>query len=83
MRVDSKQLRGFLVDAELVDEKVIDDAMKVEKETGRSLGDLLLEQGEITEENLRKMYAYILGIPFVDLEKESAKKNGNSKIAIY
>lgn len=74
MKVNSKQLKEFLVDADLVSEKVIDDAMKVEKETGKPFSDILLEQEDITEENLRKMYAYILGIPFVDLEKEVIPK---------
>ncbi len=74
MKVDSKQLKEFLVDAEMVSEKVINDAIAIEKETGRPLSDVLLEQGAITEENLRKMYAYILGIPFVDLEKETISK---------
>lgn len=74
MKVNSKQLKEFLVDSDLVSEKVINDALDVEKETGKSLGNILLEQGAVTEENLRKMYAYILGIPFVDLEKETIPK---------
>lgn len=74
MKVDSKQLKEFLIDAEMVSEKTINDALAKEKETGRPLSDILLEEGAITEENLRKMYAYILGIPFVDLERETIPK---------
>jgi type IV pilus assembly protein PilB len=74
MKVDSKQLKEFLIDAEMVSEKTINDALIKEKETGRPLSDILLEEEAITEENLRKMYAYILGIPFVDLEKETIPK---------
>ncbi len=74
MKVDAKQLKEFLVDADLVEEKTINDAMKLAAETKRPLSDILLKQKVVTEENLRKMYAYILGIPFVDIEKEIIPK---------
>ena len=35
------------------------------------MGEVLLEKKLIDEIKLRKLYAYILGIPFVNLEKES------------
>ncbi len=74
MKVEPKQLCEFLLDAGLVDAKIVDEAMKESEKTGKELGDLLLEKDAISEEDLRKMYAYILGIPFVDLEKEKISK---------
>ena len=74
MRVESKQLREFLLDAGLVEQSVVDQAMQEAEKTEKSLGDLLLQKEAISEEELRKMYAYILGIPFVDLEKEKISK---------
>ncbi|MCV6901018.1 hypothetical protein OE165_28700, partial [Escherichia coli] len=32
------------------------------------LGEVLVNQGKLSEDDLRKMQAYILGIPFVDLK---------------
>lgn len=74
MKVEPKQLREFLIDAGLVEQSVVDEAIKESGQNGKALGDLLLEKGAISEEELRKMYAYILGIPFIDLEKEKIPK---------
>ncbi len=75
MRVNSNQLKEFLLDAGLVDEKTIDEMMIIAEKERRNLGDILLEKEIIPEEELRKMYAYILGIPFVNLEKEEIPKS--------
>ena len=32
------------------------------------VGELLLQQGHITEDDLRKIQAYVIGLPFVDLK---------------
>lgn len=74
MNVDPKQLKEFLVDAGLVEATVIDEAIKEAEKQKRKLGDLLIEKKAVSEEDLRKMYAYILGIPFVNLEKEDIPK---------
>lgn len=74
MKVEPKQLSEFLLDAGLVDGKVMNETIKESEENGKELGDLLLEKDAISEEDLRKMYAYILGIPFVNLEKEKIPK---------
>lgn len=75
MRVDSKQLSDFLLDSGLVDKVTVEKALKEVEKTGKDLGEVLLEEKSIDEEDLRKMYAYILGIPYVDLEKEKIPKN--------
>ncbi len=74
MKVDAKQLREFLLDAGLVEEKVIDEAINEAGKQNKELGDILLKKEAISEEDLRKMYAYILGIPYVNLEKEKIPK---------
>jgi type IV pilus assembly protein PilB len=63
-----------LLDADLVDEKQIEKAEKEAKKTGEKLNDVLLKQKVISEEELIKLQAYILGIPFVNLEKEIISK---------
>ena len=70
MKVESQQLKAFLLDAKLVTEAQFEKAKKMAKEKKQKVGDVLISQGLVPEEDLIKMEAYILGIPFVNLEKE-------------
>jgi len=71
MQVEAEQLKAFLLDAGLVSEKVFDKALKKAQKTNKKVGDVLISEGIISQEELIKLEAYILGIPFVNLEKES------------
>jgi len=70
MMVEPQQLKAFLLDAGLVSEKQFDDCFKKAEKTKQRVGDVLVSEGLITQEMLIKLEAYILGIPFVNLEKE-------------
>ncbi len=70
MRIDNEQLKNFIKDAELVKDAELDESLKEAEEKKKPLGDILVEKKLIDEMRLRKLYAYILGIPFVDLQKE-------------
>ena len=70
MRVEPKQLKAFLLDANLVTEEHFDAAQKKAEKTNQKVGDVLVSEGLISQEELIKLEAYILGIPFVNLEKE-------------
>ena len=70
MRVEPQQLKAFLLDAGLVTENQFDDCLKKAEKTGQKVGDVLILEGLISQEELIKLEAYILGIPFVNLEKE-------------
>jgi len=71
MRVDPQQLEAFLIDANLIDKKDFERILRKAKETGRKVEDFLISEGKISQEQLIKLEAYILGIPFVNLEKEN------------
>ena len=58
------------MDSGLITSKDITEAEKKVKKTGEDLGDILVSGGKISEDDLRRLEAYILGIPFVGLEKE-------------
>jgi len=75
MRVSPEQLRAFLLDSGLASEAQIKKAESESKKTGQKLGDVLVSQGAIKPEELAKLQAYILGIPFVNLEKEMIPKD--------
>jgi type IV pilus assembly protein PilB len=67
MYISDTHLRSFLSDAGLVSGKNFDAAEKEAKETGRRVSDILTAKNEIGEDELRRTYSYILGIPFVSL----------------
>ncbi len=70
MILDERKLVNILRDANLVSEKDLTSLEKEKEKTGRTLADLLLSEGKIKEPELRKLQAYVLGIPFVNLQKE-------------
>jgi len=70
MKVETKKLKLFLLDSGLISSKEITEAEKKIKKTGEDFGDALVSGGKISEDDLRRLEAYILGIPFVGLEKE-------------
>jgi type IV pilus assembly protein PilB len=69
MRVEPQQLKAFLLDAGLVNEKQFNGALEKAKKTDQKVGDVLISEGLITQMDLAKTEAYILGIPFINLEK--------------
>lgn len=71
MKIGNKQLKEFLSDAGMVQIEDLEKYFKEAEEQKKHLGDILLEQKIVDELQLRKLYAYILGVPFVDLKKET------------
>lgn len=67
MYISDTHLKSFLADAGLVSQKDFDAAEIEAKKTGRSVGEILTAKNEIGEDELRRTYAYILGIPFISL----------------
>jgi len=70
MRVEAGQLKAFLLDAGLVNKKEFEKSLEKAKKKDQKVGDILVSEGLITQEELIQLEAYILGIPFVNLEKE-------------
>lgn len=70
MRIDSERLKLFLLDANLITEKDWEVVQKKAQTANKYVGDVLVEEGKISEDDFRRMQGYILGIPFVDLETE-------------
>src|SRR3989338_1840453 len=71
MKIENQQLKAFLLDAGLVKEKQFEEAAKKAVVTNKKVSDVLVEEDLISQEEIIKLQAYILGIPFVNLEKES------------
>ena len=71
MNVEPLRLKKFLLDAELISEKDFDKALKISQETDKKIGDVLVSQKFVEREKLTKFESYLLGIPFVNIEKEN------------
>jgi len=67
MYISGTHLKSFLADAGLVSQKEFEAAELESKETGKTIGEILTSHNTIGEDELRRTYAYILGIPFVSL----------------
>jgi len=70
MRVEQEQLKALIIDTGLITEAQFEKALKKAKKTRRKVEDVLAAEGLISREELVKLQAYILGIPFINLEKE-------------
>ncbi|HEY4525317.1 MAG TPA: GspE/PulE family protein [Candidatus Paceibacterota bacterium] len=67
MYISDTHLKSFLADAGLVSQKDFESAEKEAKDQGKQIGEVLISRSAIGEDELRRTYAYILGIPFVSL----------------
>ena len=70
MHIDEDELENFIIDSGLVSKKEAGLARSEAKEKNTSLGKVLVNKGTLTEDDLRRMQAYILGIPFIDLKSQ-------------
>ncbi|OJI08527.1 MAG: hypothetical protein COX02_01160 [Candidatus Vogelbacteria bacterium CG22_combo_CG10-13_8_21_14_all_37_9] len=75
MNNDFTQIKNFLIDSRLVTKAVAEEAEALAVESGRSLEDVLVSKGAISEDDFRRVKSHILGIPFVDLRKEKVAKD--------
>lgn len=69
VRIQDEQLKRFILDSGLVPKKDLAAAEKVAKDENRSLADALVAGGNMTEDDLRRVESYVLGIPFVSLQE--------------
>lgn len=69
MRIQDTQLKRFIMDSGLVSRKDIDGAEKIATEEKRTLAEALISSGVISEDDLRRVESYVLGVPFVSLKE--------------
>jgi type IV pilus assembly protein PilB len=68
VRIQDAQLKRFVLDSGLVSRKDIDAAEKVSGEENRTLAEALISNGAMTEDDLRRVESYVLGVPFLSLK---------------
>lgn len=70
-RIDDTQLYRFISSAGLVAKKDLLAAEQSAASSERSLAEALLSGGYLSEDDMRRIEAYILGIPFINLDSKS------------
>ena len=72
MQVEPQQFKAFILDSGLITLEDFENAEKEakKKKKGETVKEVLVSQGKISENDLFRLQAYILGIPFVNLEQE-------------
>ncbi len=68
MRIQDEQLKQFILDAGLISKADLSAAEKTAAAERRSLAEALMAHGHMTEDDLRRVESYVLGIPFVSLK---------------
>lgn len=74
MVIDEAKLARLVLDTNIIS---VDDMTAFEaekKEKGTTLSDYILSNGKVKETELRKLQAYVLGIPYLNIEKEKIDK---------
>ncbi|KKT98939.1 MAG: Type IV pilus assembly protein PilB [Candidatus Collierbacteria bacterium GW2011_GWC2_45_15] len=72
---DNASLFSSLSKMKVIDKKLLDEAWMETKESGRSFNDVLLGRDLITDENLGKLTADLLKVPFVRLSSLTIDKD--------
>jgi len=70
MHVNEEQLEKFIIDSGLVSREDFTKASKKAQKSNKSAGSELVKGGLISEDDLRRTQAYVLGIPFVNLQNQ-------------
>lgn len=65
---ESKKLGEQLLEAGIIDEQQLEDALQVQKQVNRRLGNILIDRDLISEEKLVEFLSNRTGYPVVDLE---------------
>lgn len=67
MHVEDAQLKKFVLDSNLVTPEDFDTAAKEATDKKKTISDVLVSKGHMSEDDLGRVHAYVLGIPFVNL----------------
>src|SRR4051812_43591034 len=70
MHINDDQLKKFILESGLVSKTDISAALKKAEEKETDLSSILVSDGKVSENDMRRMEAYVLGIPFVSLKGE-------------
>ena len=70
MTIDETKLRNLLLDAHILTNEDLARFDAQKKDSPQRLSDFALNLGKVKEGDIKRLEAYVLGIPFLSLEKE-------------
>ncbi|MBI3305828.1 Flp pilus assembly complex ATPase component TadA [Candidatus Nomurabacteria bacterium] len=70
MQIDDQLFKKFILESGLVSKTDLEDSSKKAEEKRAKLGNILLSEGKISETDLKRTEAFVLGIPYINLTKE-------------
>jgi type IV pilus assembly protein PilB len=70
MQINEEQLKKFILEGGLVSKTDFEDAAKEAETKKQKVGNVLLSNGKISETDLKRMEAFVLGIPFINLNNQ-------------
>jgi type IV pilus assembly protein PilB len=68
VRIKDEQLKRFVIDSGLLKRTDLDSAEKKAKEQELPISTVLVNEGSISEDDLRRIESYVLGVPFISLK---------------
>lgn len=69
MEIKNEQLIDFLDDVQMVSDADLDQARKQAEENNENIGEMLVNMGVLDADDLRRVQAHVLGVPFVNLKE--------------
>ncbi|MBU3964421.1 GspE/PulE family protein [Patescibacteria group bacterium] len=69
MKLDVKRLKAFILDADLVTKEQFKKVEQIAKANDQNIEDVLSSHDFISPDDLARLKAYILGMPFINLEQ--------------
>jgi type IV pilus assembly protein PilB len=70
MQIDEEQLKKFILDGGLVSKSDFEEASKKAESKKQKVSNILLSDGKISETDMRRTEAFVLGIPFISLNNQ-------------
>lgn len=70
MQINEEQLKKFILEGGLVSKTDFEEAQKKAEDKKQKVGNVLLSDGKISEADLKRMEAFVLGIPFINLNNQ-------------
>lgn len=62
-----KKLGDLLIEAGILSEEQLNEALEIQKQTGSRLGSILIDNNFVSEDQIMEVLEFQLGIPFIDL----------------
>lgn len=66
---ERRKIGELLLEAGIITRQQLDEALQIQKKTGKKIGEILVEKGYVTEDEILEVLEFQLGIPHVKLDQ--------------